>query len=85
MNKINLKGINKSTWVRLVGLFVILLNQISISIFNFQLLPFADEEIYEGVSTILTIILSVLSTWKDTPITVAGQKGSKLTKELKSK
>lgn len=83
MNKLNLKGVPAATWVRIIGLFIILANQVSVSIFNFQLVPFGDEEIYEGISTILTIVISVFATWKDTPVTVAAQKGHKVTKELK--
>ena len=83
MNKLNLKGVPTATWVRIVGLFIILANQVSISIFKFQLVPFGDEEIYEGVSTILTIVISLIAGWKDTPLTVAAQKGNKVTKELK--
>lgn len=83
MKSINLKGISKPTLVRIVGLFVILSNQVSVSIFDFQLIPFGDEEIYESVSIILTIVMSIITTWKDTPVTVAGQKGHELTKDLK--
>lgn len=83
MNKLNLKGVPTATWVRIIGLAIILVNQVSVSIFNFQLVPFGDEEIYEGISTILTIVMSVLATWKDTPLTVAAQEGNKVTNELK--
>lgn len=83
MSKLNLKGVPTATWARIVGLFVILANQVSVSIFSFQLVPFGDEEIYEGVSTILTIFISVLTTWKDTPITKEAQEGSRVTKKLK--
>lgn len=83
MNKLNLKGVPTGTWVRIIGLFVILVNQISVTIFNFQLVPFADEAIYEGISTVLTILISVFATWKDTPITKAAQEGNKVTTKLK--
>lgn len=83
MNKLNLKGVQTATWVRIIGLLVILVNQVSVSIFNFQLVPFGDEEIYEGVSTILTIVISIVTAWKDTPVTAAAQEGHKVTKVLK--
>lgn len=83
MNKLNLKGIPTATWVRIIGLAIILVNQVSVSIFKFQLLPFGDEEIYEGVSTVLTIVISIITTYKDTPVTLAAQKGHKVTKDLK--
>jgi len=83
MNKLNLKGVPTATWVRIIGLGIILVNQVSVSIFNFQLIPFEDEEIYEGVSTVLTIIVSIITTYKDTPLTVAAQKGNQVTTNLK--
>lgn len=83
MNKLNLSGIPKSVWVRILGLFLVLLNQVLITFFDFQLLPFTDDQIYEGVSTVLTIVVSVITTYKDTPVTTAGQIGHEKTKELK--
>lgn len=83
MNKLNLKGIPTATWVRIIGLAIILVNQVSVSIFKFQLLPFGDEEIYEGVSTVLTIVVSILTAYKDTPVTLAAQQGHEVTKDLK--
>ena len=83
MKRLNLKGVPTATWVRIIGLLVILVNQVSVSIFDFQLVPFGDEEIYEGVSTVLTILMSIVTAWKDTPVTKAAQEGHKVTKELK--
>lgn len=83
MNKLNLKGVPTTAYVRIIGLVLVLANQVSVSVFEFQLIPFADEEIYEGVSTVLTILMSVVATWKDTPVTVAAQEGHRVTKKLK--
>lgn len=81
----NFKGVNKATWVRIIGLFLVLMNQISISIFKFELLPFGDEEINEGVSTILTVLIAIVAGWKNNSITESGQKADKVLKEEKRK
>ena len=83
--KLNLKGVNKATWVRIIGLLIILINQVAITIFDFQLLNFTDEQIYEGISTILTIVIAVAAGWKNNSITEAGQKADKVLKEEKRK
>jgi len=73
MKNINLKGVSKATWVRILGLLFILINQVAASVFNTQLLPFTDAEIYEGVSTVLTIVISVYAAWKNNSITEEAQ------------
>lgn len=78
MNKLNLKGVPTATWVRIIGLLVILANQVSVSIFDFQLVPFRDEEIYEGVSTVLTIVMAVLTGWKNNSLTKPAQEADQI-------
>lgn len=80
---INLRDVPIKTWVRIIALFLILLNQISISLFEFQLLPFSDESIYEGVSTVLTIVVSVLSAWYNNSFTAEAQLADEQLKLLK--
>lgn len=86
MKNINLKGVSKATWVRILGLLFILLNQIATSIFDFQLLPFEDAEIYEGISTALTLLVSIYAAWKNNSLTEEAQHADsvlKLKKEEK--
>lgn len=83
MNKINLQGVDKATWVRILGLFLILINQISISIFEFKLIPFEDVEIYEGISTALTVLIAVWAGWKNNSVTEKAQEADKILKEVK--
>ena len=78
MNKLNLKGVDKGTWVRIIGLFLILINQISISVFKFELIGFGDAEIYEGVSTILTVVISIYAGWMNNSITKEAQLADKI-------
>lgn len=80
---INLRDVPVKTWVRIIALFLILVNQISISLFEFQLLPFSDESIYEGVSTVLTIVVSVLSAWYNNSFTDEAQIADEQLKLLK--
>lgn len=75
--KFNLKGVTPATWVRIVALILVLANQISVSIFNFQLLPFTDEEIYEVVSTVVTVIVTVTTGWYNNSLTENAQEADK--------
>lgn len=83
MNKINLQGVDKATWVRIIGLFLILINQISISIFEFKLIPFEDAEIYEGISTALTVLIAVWAGWKNNSVTEKAQEADRVLREVK--
>lgn len=69
----NFKGVAKSTWVRIVSLCVILINLISVSIFDRQLIPFTDEQVYEGVTAIIAVVVVMWSTWKNNSFTEEGQ------------
>lgn len=79
----NLKGVTKATWARIVTLLLALINQISISLFNFQLLPYTDEQIYEGVSTLLTVSVTIWTAWKNNSFTYEAQQADKVMKSLK--
>lgn len=80
MKNFNLKGVTPATWVRIVSLFAVLVNQISISIFEFQLIPFTDDEIYEGLSTLATFVVAVIAAWKNNSISEPAQKADKVLK-----
>lgn len=69
----NIKGVDKSVWVRVIALFLVLANQISVSFFEFKLLPFADEEIYEGVSIVVTALVTIWTSWKNNSFTEEAQ------------
>ncbi|WP_405101390.1 SPP1 phage holin family protein [Oceanobacillus sp. FSL H7-0719] len=85
MKKINLKGVTKATWARIITLFLALANQVSISIFNYQLLPFDDAAIYEGVSTALTVVAAIIAGHKNNSVTVEAQKGDEVKRRLEGK
>jgi len=85
MSKLNLKDVEPAVWARTIAFLLSGINQIAVSFFDFQFLPYADEEIYAGVSTILFFVISLITTWKDNPMTFAAQKGNQVTKKLKEK
>lgn len=79
----NLKGVSMDTWVRILVLIIVLINQISVSIFGVQVIPFTDEEMYEGISTALTIVVTIWTTWKNNSFTHEAQRADNLMKEIK--
>lgn len=83
MKKFNLKGVPMNVWVGIVAFLLSAANLFCTAVLDFQLLPFTDEEIYDKLSSLALIISGIVVGWKDTPLTVAAQKGHELTKELK--
>jgi SPP1 family holin len=77
----NLKGVSKDTWVRIIVLVLILVNQVSVTVFGNQLLPFSDEQLYEGISTGLTIAVAIWTTWKNNSFTTEAQRADQLIKK----
>lgn len=69
LKNVHFKNVSVATWVRIITLFVVLVNQIALSVFNVQLLPFEDEQIYEGISTMATFVVAVISAWKNNSFT----------------
>ena len=54
--------------VRLVVLLILLINQTLIS-FGYNPLPFSEEQIYEGVSSIALAVSAIYAWWKHNNIT----------------
>lgn len=84
MKKVNLKGVSKAVWIRIVALFLVLANLISVHIFDFQLIPFTDEEIYEAVSWIVGVIAIWIGTYKNNSFTEEAQEADKVLQDLKA-
>ena len=70
--------------VRLVVLAVLLLNQ-SLVVMGWNPLPFSEDEIYEGVSSVATVIMALYAWWKNNSITKEAQQADEYLKELKEK
>lgn len=79
----NFKGISKATWTRIITLFVVLVNQIAISIFNTTLIPFDDEAIYEGVSALLTTVVAIITGYKNNSLSKEAQVADEHLKEMR--
>src|SRR5699024_1072756 len=54
--------------IRLIVLVILLLNQSLIS-FGYNPLPFSEEQIYEGLSSVALVISAIYSWWKHNNIT----------------
>ena len=76
--KVNLKGVDKATWVRTVTLVLVLLNQLGTSMFKFKLLPFTDAEINEGVTVALTVGMAIWVGWRNNSFTEEAQSADRV-------
>ncbi len=81
--KFNFKGVSKSTWVRVIVMFLVLVNLVSTNLFNYQLIPFSDEQISNFVSTGLTVVITIWTAYKNNSVTAAAQEADKVMKNLK--
>lgn len=79
----NFKNVTKGTWVRIITLLLVLINLISTSLFDFVLFPFAEEEVYEGVSIVLTIVVTAWTTWRNNSFSREAQAADKYLSNLK--
>lgn len=64
----NPKNDKTSGIVRLVVLVVLLLNQALVT-FGYNPLPFSEEQIYEGVSIVAAVAMSIYTWWKNNNVT----------------
>ncbi|WP_313429981.1 phage holin [Siminovitchia terrae] len=58
--------------IRLAVLVIALINQ-TLTMLGWNPLPFSDEQIYEGVSATVTVVVSVWVWWKNNSITEEAQ------------
>lgn len=59
-----IKAITPATWARTIIMFIALVNQI-LTTFGRCPLPIKDEDVQIAVSTIFTIIMTLITWWKD--------------------
>jgi len=59
---------NKNMIVRVAALIVVLINQVLVG-FGFDPLPFSDDQIYEALSTVATVVMAIITTYFDTDVT----------------
>lgn len=72
----------KQVIVRTVVLFLLLVNQLLI-MFGANPLPFSEEQLYEGVSAVATVGVTVWAWWKNNSFTQAGQEADVYLKSRK--
>ena len=65
---------------RLAVLVILLVNQTLIT-FGWNPLPFSEEQIYEGVSAVATVLVAVWAWWKNNNVTKKAQHNEKFLKD----
>lgn len=63
-----MKNIETGTIVRTVVLVIALINM-ALTAFGKNPLPFSDDEVYSGVSALITVIASLVAWWKNNSFT----------------
>ena len=75
--------VSTNTIIRTIVLVIALVNQI-LTAAGKNPLPFAEEEIYEIVSTVATLLASVWTWWKNNSFTPEAIKADEVMKEFKA-
>lgn len=70
--------------IRLVVLAILLINQTLITM-GWNPLPWSEDDIYDGVSSVATVIVALWAWWKNNSVTEEAQKADEYLKELKEK
>ena len=74
----------KQAIVRLVVLIILLVNQ-ALIVFGLNPLPFSEEQIYEAVSSVATVVVALWAWWKNNSITKEAQQADEYLQELKER
>lgn len=69
----NIKGISKDTWVRLIFVLVALVNVVSYIFVDKEIFPWNDNAIYEAATAIVTVLATIIGTWKNNSVTEHAQ------------
>lgn len=72
----------KQAIVRLTVLVILLLNQ-TLIVLGYNPLPFSEEQIYEGVSSVATVVMALYAWWKNNNVTEEAQEAQKYLNDLK--
>lgn len=76
-------NIKSDTIARTIALAIALINQI-LAIYGKEVLPFADDDIYQICSLIATLVTSGLAWWKNNSFTKAAIEADEVLKAKKS-
>lgn len=80
--KVDLKNVTADTWARTVVLFLALANQM-LAIFGKGQIAITEDEVYQLVSVIATIIATLSAWWKNNSFTQAAQVSDQMMKDIK--
>lgn len=78
-----IKAITPDTWARTICLILALANQ-TLAMLGKDILPFAENDVYQVVSIIATIVTGIVAWWKNNSFTDAAIKSDKYMNALKS-
>lgn len=77
-----MKNVSKDTIVRTVVLVITLANTL-LTAFGKNPLPFSETEIYQAISSVLTVAATIWAWWKNNSFTKAAIKADEYMHELK--
>ncbi|MCI8408048.1 MAG: phage holin [Lachnospiraceae bacterium] len=83
MSKINLKGITSEAVTNMLILLIALVNT-TLQMFHISVLPIADEDVTNIISTIFLIVTTLWNTWKNRNFTSASQIAQNITNAIKN-
>lgn len=78
-----LKTVTPDTWARTICLLAALVNQ-CLAILGKEALPFAENDIYQVVSLLATIITGAIAWWKNNSFTQAAQTADQIMAGMKT-
>ncbi len=78
--KINLSGVDASTWIRTVLMIVSFIN-LGLQLIGKNVLPISNEQISEFISFVFAAVTSFIAWWKNNSFTCDAQKADKILKE----
>jgi len=64
---VDFRQIDGATWARFIVLVVALFNQV-LTMTGLNPLPFSEEQIYEGLTAVFTVLATLVAWWKDNDI-----------------
>lgn len=73
----NFSGVSGQVWVRTIVLIVALINQ-GLNMAGLDVLPFAEEQVADAVTTLFTVVASIWAWWKNNSFTNKAQEADKV-------
>lgn len=70
--------------IRLAVLVILLINQ-SLMVLGWSPLPFSEEQIYEGVSSVAVVTVAIWAWWKNNSVTKEAEQADEYLKQLKER